>query len=127
MSKFLLVGARGFIGAVLRYYVSGWVQRAADNATFPYGTLIVNLTGCFAIGVLSYLTDARGAFTPESRAFVFIGLLGGYTTFSSFGNETMALLRDGESVPALVNVGTHVIAGLGAVWVGRVLASLIWR
>ncbi len=127
MTKLLLVGAGGFIGAALRYSVSGWVQRAADNATFAYGTLIVNLTGCFIIGLLSYLADVHGAFTPESRAFVFVGILGGYTTFSSFGNETMALFRDGESVPALVNVGAHVIAGLGAVWVGRVLASLIWR
>ena len=127
MSKYLLVGIGGFIGSILRYALSGYAQRAADSATFPYGTLIVNLTGCFIIGLLSYLADVRGAFTPETRVFVFVGIMGGYTTFSSFGNETMALFRDGESVPALVNVGVHVIAGLGAVWAGRALANLIWR
>lgn len=127
MNKYLLVGIGGFIGSVARYYLSGVAQRLADNATFPYGTLLVNITGCLIIGALSYLADVRGAFTDESRAFVFVGLMGGYTTFSSFGNETMALFRNGETGPALFNIGTHVVIGLGAVWVGRWLGSLIWR
>lgn len=127
MNKYLLVGIGGFIGSVARYYLSGVAQRWGDNVTFPYGTLFVNITGCLIIGVLSYLADVRGAFTDESRAFVFVGLMGGYTTFSSFGNETMALFRNGETGPALFNVGLHVIVGLGAVWVGRWLGGLIWR
>jgi CrcB protein len=127
MSRILLIGAGGFIGALLRYYVSGWVQQLAKDVGFPWGTLIVNLTGCLVIGILSYLADARGLFTPDSRAFAFIGIMGAYTTFSTFGNETMALMRDGESLPALMNVGGHVVLGLGAVWAGRVLASWIWR
>jgi len=127
MNKYLLVGLGGFLGSVVRYYLSGVAQRLADSATFPYGTLLVNITGCLIIGVLSYLADMRGAFTDESRAFVFVGIMGGYTTFSSFGNETMALFRGGETGPALFNVGVHVVAGLGAVWVGRWLGSVIWR
>ncbi len=127
MNKYLLVGIGGFIGSVARYYLSGLAQRLADSATFPFGTLLVNITGCLIIGALSYLADVRGAFTDESRAFVFVGLMGGYTTFSSFGNETMALFRSGETGPALFNIGTHVVIGLGAVWVGRWLGSLIWR
>ncbi len=68
----------------------------------------MNLTGCLVIGFLSPLADVRGAFTPESRALIFAGFLGGYTTFSTFGNETMNLLRTGEHLPALVNVAAQV-------------------
>ena len=127
MNKTLLIGVGGFVGAVLRYAVSGYVQRIANSIEFPYGTLVVNLSGCFIIGVLSQLADARGMFTSESRAFMFVGVLGAYTTFSTFSNETMAFLRDGETLPALTNVGAHVVLGLGAVWAGRAVASLIWR
>jgi CrcB protein len=127
VNKLLLVGMGGFIGSVLRYLVSGYVQQLAQSVEFPYGTLVVNLTGCFIIGLLSQLADARGVFTAETRVFVFIGLLGGFTTFSTFGNETMNLLRDGENGFALVNISTHLALGLGAVWLGRTLAFLIWR
>ncbi len=127
MSKLLLVGTGGFIGSVLRYLISGYVQQAARSVEFPYGTLLVNITGCLIIGFLSQLADSRGVFVPESRAFIFIGVLGGYTTFSSFGNETINLLRDDENFLALANVAAHMILGLGAVWLGRVASYLIWR
>jgi fluoride exporter len=68
----------------------------------------------------------RGVFTSESRAFVFVGILGGFTTFSSFGNETMNLMRDGEMLPALTNVSVHIVLGLSAVWLGRTVAHAIW-
>jgi fluoride exporter len=71
--------------------------------------------------------ESRGVFTPESRAFVFIGILGGFTTFSSFGNDTINLLRDGETLNALANVGANVIFGLMLVWLGRTAAYWIWR
>jgi CrcB protein len=96
MMRLALVGAGGCCGAVLRYLVSGYVQAALRDAQFPYGTLAVNLTGCFVIGLLSQLADARGLFTTESRLFLFTGVLGGYTTFSTFANESMNLLRDGQ-------------------------------
>ena len=124
--KILLIGGGGFTGSVLRYFVSGYVQDLSGSIGFPYGTLAVNLAGCFVIGFLSYLADVRGVFTAETRAFVFIGLLGGFTTFSTFGNETMNLLREGENLSALINIGTHVLLGLACVWLGRTIAYLIW-
>ena len=126
MFNVLLVGIGGFIGSVARYLASGYVQQITQSADFPYGTLAVNLIGCFVIGVLAELADARGVFTTESRAFVFVGVLGGFTTFSSFSNETMNLMRDGETLPALANVTVHIVVGLGAVWLGRLVAHAIW-
>jgi fluoride exporter len=111
----------------LRYLVSGLMQQLASGAQFPIGTVVVNLAGCFIIGFLSQLAEARGVFTSETRAFVFIGLLGGFTTFSTFSNETMNFLRDGQTASALINIGTQVIFGLGAVWLGRTFAYMIWR
>ena len=127
MGRIVLIGIGGFIGSVFRYVLGGYVQQWTRSAEFPYGTLAVNLVGCLIIGLLSHLAETRGIFTAESRAFIFIGLLGGFTTFSSFGNETINLWRDGENLFALANVGAHIVLGLGAVWLGRVLAYLIWR
>ena len=127
MDKALYVGLGGFIGSVLRYWVSGATQQIANNPAFPLGTLAVNLLGCLVIGFLAQLADTRGVFTPEARLFVFVGILGGFTTFSTFGNETMNFLRGGEGLPVFLNVGVHIFAGLGAVWLGRTLAYWIWR
>ena len=79
------------------------------------------------IGFLAQLAEARGVFSSESRAFVFIGILGGFTTFSSFGNETLNLARGGEMLNALTNIGLNVVIGLFAVWLGRTVAYLIWK
>lgn len=127
MLRLLLIGAGGFIGAVLRYLLSGYLQRLTRNDLFPFGTLGVNVIGCLAIGFLSYLAEARGAFTPESRALVFIGVLGGFTTFSTFSNETFNLLRGGEGLSALLNLAAHILLGIGGVWLGRTLAYAVWR
>ena len=126
MTKILLIGLGGGVGAIARYFLSAYVQQATP-ASFPLGTLVVNVLGCFSIGLLSYLADARGLFTPELRVLTFTGFLGGFTTFSTFGNETLALVRDGERNDAFVNVGLHILLGLGAVWAGRGLAALIWK
>jgi CrcB protein len=125
--KLLWIGLGGFGGAILRYLVSGWAQQSSGSAAFPYGTLAVNVLGCLVIGVLSYLADARGMFSAETRLFVFVGLLGGFTTFSTFGNETLNLLRDGELLIASLNVTTNVVLCLVAVWAGRAGAFAIWR
>ena len=122
-----LVALGGAVGSVSRYLLGVWIQSASQSVDFPFGTLTVNLVGCFVIGLLSQLAESRGVFTPETRGLVFIGLLGGFTTFSSFGNDTINLFRDGETAIALVNVGANVILGLALVWLGRTVAFWIWR
>ena len=127
MLNILFVGLGGALGSIARYLLSSWVQVTAKNINFPFGTLTVNLVGCFVIGFLAQLAEARGVFTSESRAFVFIGILGGFTTFSSFGNETLNLARGGEMWGALSNIGMNVIIGLFAVWLGLTVAYLLWK
>lgn len=127
MSNLLLVGLGGFIGSVLRYLASGWVQQALKSVGFPYGTLAVNLVGCFVIGLLAHLAESRGLFASDVRLFVFVGILGGFTTFSSFGNETLNLARDSQWTAALLNITANVIGGLLAVWLGQGAAYWIWR
>ena len=114
----LAVGAGGFAGAVLRYCIGLAAHRIPGGAHFPYGTLLVNVLGCFAIGILGGMVEAREAFGPDGRLFLFVGLLGGFTTFSSFGYETAQLFRSEGSVLALLNIGLHLVLGLVAVWVG---------
>jgi fluoride exporter len=127
VGKLFLAGIGGFIGSALRYAVAGFVQDWSKSIYFPYGTLAVNLIGCFLIGFLSQLAETRGVLTAEMRTLTFIGILGGFTTFSAFGNETLNLWRDGESVLAIANVAAHIVLCLGAVWLSRVLAYQIWR
>ncbi|MEP7137337.1 MAG: fluoride efflux transporter CrcB [Chloroflexota bacterium] len=123
----LFVALGGALGSVSRYLLGTWIQSVSKSIDFPFGTLTVNLIGCFVIGFLSQLAEARGVFTSESRALVFVGVLGGFTTFSSFGNDTINLLRDGETFNALANVGANVILGLLLVWLGRTVAFWIWK
>lgn len=127
MDRILLVGTGGFLGSVLRYWVSGYVQQWTDTSLFPFGTLAVNFMGCLVIGFLSQIAEDYGAFTAESRALVFVGILGGFTTFSTFSNETLNLLRDGQNLLAFGNVAGHLLLGLGGVWLGRTLAYILWR
>lgn len=127
MTNIFLVGLGGFIGSVLRYLAGGYVQTALHRLDFPYGTLTVNLLGCFVIGLLAQLGEQYGMFSNESRSFIFVGLLGGFTTFSSFGNETLNLMRQGHMTAALMNIGANVVLGLGLVWLGRLIGNLIWR
>jgi CrcB protein len=127
MLNIIFVALGGAFGSVSRYLLGTWIQAASRSIDFPFGTLSVNLIGCFVIGLLSQLAEARGVFTSETRALVFIGVLGGFTTFSSFGNDTINLLRDGETVNALLNIGANVILGLALVWLGRTAAFWIWR
>lgn len=127
MLNVFIVGLGGFIGSALRYLVGGWAQGLSKSLDFPYGTLTVNLIGCFMIGFLGELAEARGVFSSETRLLVFIGLLGGFTTFSSFGNDTLNLARSGQMINALTNMAVNVVFGLLLVWLGRTVAYLIWR
>ena len=121
------IGLGGFAGAVLRYLVSGWVQDRSGSIAIPFGTAAVNLSGCFIIGVLTFLVESRSYFSVETRAFVLIGLLGSFTTFSTFGSETLMLIRSGRIDIAALYSGGQVVVGVMMVWLGRLLAAGIWR
>jgi len=125
--RLTIIGAGGFVGAVLRYLVSGWIQYRSGSILFPFGTMAVNMIGCLVIGFLTYLVEARSLFSPEMRSFVLVGLLGAFTTFSTFGNETLGLIRDSRLDLAAVNAGVQVSVGVFMVWIGRILAAVIWR
>jgi CrcB protein len=116
---FIVMGAA--IGAPLRYFLSTRIQDASDGS-FPLHTLIVNLTGCFAIGVLATLAEERDMFSREARLFLLVGLLGSYTTFSTFGWETLALLRNDQVLQAAEYVVLSSVGGLLAVGAGLVVA-----
>jgi CrcB protein len=122
----LLISLGGVLGALARYGASGLVHRLL-GAGFPYGTLAVNLAGCLAIGAVLYLTQDRPTLSVAARQLVAVGFLGSFTTFSTFGLETFALLRDGDFVAAALNVAASVLLGLGAVWLGHGLAGFVWR
>lgn len=110
------------MGALMRFGLGGLVHRLLPRATFPFGTLVVNLLGCLLIGSVAGLAESRQLLGPALRVFVFIGLLGGFTTYSTFGYETFTMLRDGEALRASVNVLSHVLLGLLAVWLGYTLS-----
>lgn len=119
----VLVGSGGFIGALCRFGVSSIIQRNPSLTAFPYGTLLVNMVGCFLIGLTIGMMESRQLVNPEIRSFVIIGILGGFTTYSAFGFETFALLRDAEFIKAVSNVMIHIVGGLVLVWIGYALTS----
>ncbi len=122
ITNILMVGFGGFLGAIFRYLGGGIIQNISKNHTFPYGTLIVNLLGCFLIGLLGGYSDNMDMFSSKTRLFIFIGILGGFTTFSTFGYETIALLRDRAVIVALINISMHFIFGLFFVYLGYSLS-----
>lgn len=123
--QYLVVGAGGFCGAVARVAVSGAVQRWAPAAVFPYGTLAVNVGGCLAIGVLGALAEMHGFLSPRARLFLVLGFLGSFTTFSTFGHETMMLALEARPLAAMANVAAQVVAGLAACWLGYALVRAL--
>ena len=123
MIQLLAVGAGGFVGAVARFGVSTLVQRLAGTS-FPYATFVVNVVGCFVLGALMGVVEDRQGLSEPARLFLAIGLLGSFTTFSTFGWETYALLRDGRLLPAVAYVVGSAAVGLVAVALGRGLLRL---
>lgn len=117
---YLWIAIGGAIGASARYLVGGIVHRFAPPF-FPWGTFTVNLVGCLVFGVVAGLAEHRFVVGPVGRAFVMIGILGGFTTFSSFTFETFELLRDGQVGRAAFNVAGQVVLGLVGLWAGFVL------
>jgi CrcB protein len=109
--RLTLIAIFGAVGTLARYGLQGVVQVRAAS-TFPYGTLLVNLTGCFLLGLIGQFTLNRMVFSPDWRVAIAVGFFGGYTTFSSFGWETAKMLEDGEWARATAYVGASVVAGL---------------
>lgn len=125
MQKIIFVGFGGFIGSVFRYLLSGFIQRISNQINFPIGTLSVNLIGCFVIGFLAGLSESRQLFSENYRAFIFIGILGGFTTFSTFGYEVFSFMRDGQFLSSFTNIFLHLFFSILLVWFGFSLAKLI--
>lgn len=118
MKAVLLVALGGAMGSVARYKMSGWVLHHTLDWKFPAGTFAVNVIGCLLAGLLAGLAEKQELFSADARLLLFTGLLGGFTTFSAFGLETMYLLRKGELLVAGSNVALSVVAGLLALWLG---------
>ena len=128
MIKFiLLIGIGGFIGTVFRYLLGGFIQNISGSISFAFGTLAVNTIGCFIIGFLAYLIEARAMLNTEIRAFLLVGILGAFTTFSTFGHDSFNHIAESKFHLALINIGAHIFLGLSAVYFGRLISSMIWR
>lgn len=118
LKSILLVALGGAIGSVARFKLSGWLWQQSPTWRFPAGTFAVNVIGCFIAGLLAGMAVKQDVFTPETRVFLFTGLLGGFTTFSAFGLETALLLKRGEAGVAVANIVLSIAAGLAAAWLG---------
>ena len=118
LQQILWIGAGGFVGSILRVALGTAVQRSSWVGSFPAGTLVVNILGCFLIGLLGGLADTRPVLADTVRPFLVLGLLGAFTTFSTFGNETFFLARDVALWKGVMNVALQVGGGLAAVALG---------
>lgn len=123
MKVILAIGIGSFIGGISRYLLSQLVQ-SKFLSTFPFGTLGVNIIGCFLIGLVFGLAD-RGNLTQEWRLFLATGIMGGFTTFSAFSNETVSMLRDGQLWYAAAYVISSVLLGLIATFIGISIIRLL--
>ena len=120
MYKLVLIGLAGMLGTLCRYGLSTWVEQRAPSQ-FPYGTVVINLAGCLVAGLLFPLFE-QAAVAPELRLVVFTGFLGGFTTFSAYGLQTVVLAHGGLLSIAVLNVLVSNAAGLALVWIGSSLS-----
>lgn len=127
MRNVILAGLGGFVGSAARYSISVALVRTSAALTFPVATLLVNVVGSFFIGYLLGATTARSWFTDDARIFLVVGILGGFTTFSSFSNDTLQLWRESGASRAALNVLLNVTICLLAVWIGDAAARAVAR
>jgi CrcB protein len=122
LARYLLVGLGGFLGAVSRYGLSAYIGNRWD-ARFPYGTFVINMSGCFLIGIIVTVLEQRTHLSPGWRYLLPIGFIGAYTTFSTFEFETLRSVQDGAFMTAALNVVLSVVVGFAAVWLGMTAAN----
>ena len=119
----LIIGTGGFVGTLARYFSIQWVQRTFSNS-FPLGTMVVNILGCFLIGVFLELSERGNILTHEMRLFLTVGFCGGFTTFSTFTADSLLLLRDGQFFYLLTYTGISVVVGILFTFLGSSLIKL---
>jgi len=117
MTKYWMVGIGGFIGAIARFWLGGYISNKLGTR-FPYGTFVINCTGSFLIGFILTLIAERTHWSPNWRYLIPVGFIGAYTTFSTFEYETFRSMQDGEFLIASLNVGLSVIVGFISIWLG---------
>ncbi len=120
MYTILLVGIGGFVGAILRYIIGGWIQNGFVD--FPVGTLTINTVGSFFLGLIMYLSEYQGVFSDQTRILLTIGILGAFTTLSTFGYESFRLLDDSKLTLMAINVVSTVLFSMMAVYLGKIVA-----
>jgi CrcB protein len=118
-----LVGTGGFLGSVSRFLASRFMQNNFPSA-FPFGTFLVNITGCFLIGLIYGLSERSSLVSPGWKMFLAVGFCGGFTTFSTFANENLALLRDGDFFNFLMYTGLSVFLGITATFLGVLITKI---
>lgn len=126
--QYLVIALGGGLGSMLRFAIGTWIDSGAQKGgvIFPWGTILVNITGCFIIGFIATISAAgegRLLLSPYTRNFILIGILGGYTTFSSFSLQTLTLAQDGQWGAAAANVAISVVLCLIGVWLGASVAG----
>lgn len=119
----LIIGTGSFIGGVLRYLISKLIQNSMISS-FPFGTFVVNILGCFLIGVIYGLSERGNYISTEWRMFLTVGFCGGFTTFSTFANENVSMLRDGNFMSFAVYTSLSVFLGLSATYFGNLITKL---
>jgi len=124
VKEILIIGAGGFLGAVLRYIAIVSMQVFKTKHAIPLGTLLVNVVGCLLIGFLAVLAENSRILTPDTRNFLIVGILGAFTTFSTFGYESMTMLKNGATTAFVLNIGLQVVLGFMAVWLGMTAGHL---
>jgi fluoride exporter len=125
LKTIILVGSGGFIGSVMRYFVQYYMEKSLMS-TFPWGTLIANITGSLVIGMVFAIADKGNLMNPEWRIFLTVGICGGFTTFSAFSYNNFMMLSEKVYGPLLLNIGANVILGLFAVYVGVIFIRLLF-
>ena len=125
MGNIVIVGIGGFLGSISRYVLSEWVGKICGAAFFHYGTFAVNIIGCLVIGFLASFAESKHYISHQTRLFLLVGFLGGFTTFSSLCGETFTLMNNARILHAMANIALSVTLGLGAVWLGYKISTLI--